>query len=104
MLVLMGLPIALVGMYLAACLLQASTTTLGLAWVNSLQELVPTDRLGRVVSIDYLGSYALLPVGFAVSGIAADRFGPSLIFLVGGILSALIIGLGLLHPSVHNVD
>ena len=69
-----------------------------------MQELVPADRLGRVASIDALGSYALLPVGYALAGFAADRLGASIVFLLGGILSAFIIALGLLHPSVRTVD
>jgi hypothetical protein len=79
-------------------------TTLGLAWVNSLQELVPSDQLGRVMSIDALGSFALLPVGYALAGVAADQFGASIVFQVGGILSAIVIALGLLHPSIRAVD
>lgn len=104
MLVLIGSPFPLPGVALAVCIWGACITTLGLAWVNSLQELVPSDKLGRVMSIDALGSFALLPVGYALAGIAADHFGASIVFLVGGTLSALIIALGLLHPSVRGVD
>jgi MFS family permease len=104
MLVLMGLPSSLIAMGFAVCIWGAGITALGLAWVNSLQELVPSDRLGRVSSIDALGSFALLPVGYALAGIAADRLGASMIFLIGGILSIFIITLGLLHPAIRAVD
>jgi DHA3 family tetracycline resistance protein-like MFS transporter len=104
MLVLMGLPFALVGVGLAVCIWEACITTLGLAWMNSLQELVPADQLGRVASIDALGSFALLPVGFAVAGLAADRWGASTVFLIGGILSTLVIASGLFHPAVRAID
>ena len=30
-------------------------------------ELVPTERLGRVISLDYFGSFALMPVGFVLA-------------------------------------
>jgi len=100
----MGLPLSLVGMCLAMGIFNGCTTALGLAWSNSLQELVPADHLGRVYSIDALGSYSLLPLGYAIAGIAADHIGPSTVFLLGGISSALIIGLGLLHPKVRRVD
>ena len=46
----------------------------------------------------------LLPVGYALVGVAADHLGPALVFVLGGILSALIIALGLLHPAVRAVD
>ncbi len=104
MLVLIGLPLGLVGMGFAVCLWGAGITTLGLAWVNSLQELVPFDQLGRVNSIDALGSNGLLPIGYALAGIAADHFGTSSVFIWGGVFSVLIIALGLLHPAIRAVD
>jgi MFS family permease len=76
----------------------------GLVWVNTLQELVPHDLLGRVTSMDYLGSYALLPVGFALTGWAVDRFGASQVFIVGGLIGGAITALGLLHPAVRQLD
>ena len=99
-----GLPLPLADMCLAMGVFNGCATTLGLAWSNSLQELVLADRLGRVHSIDALGSFSLIPLGYAVSGIAADQIGPSTVFLLGGMSSVLIIGLGLLHPRVREVD
>ena len=104
MLIPMGLPSPLVIMALAVCIFGAGITTLGLAWVNSLQEMVPTEQLGRVYSIDSLGSNVLVPVGYALAGIAADHFGPPLVFVVGGIISASVIAFGLLQPSIRAVD
>ncbi|MDR3576668.1 MAG: MFS transporter [Anaerolineaceae bacterium] len=75
-----------------------------LVWVNSLQELVPNELLGRVTSLDYLGSYALLPVGYALTGWGVDRFGASQVFIVGGIIGVAITMLGLLHPAVRHLD
>jgi DHA3 family tetracycline resistance protein-like MFS transporter len=104
MLAAMGLWPAPGVMVLAACAWEACMTILGLAWYNSLQELVPSELLGRVASIDALGSYAFLPVGYALSGLAADHLGPAPVFLIGGLVSALIIALGLLHPAVRGLD
>jgi len=78
-----------------------------LLWATLLQELVPPERLGRlgrVASIDALGSLGLAPVGYAVAGYAADRWGASPTFLVGGITGAIVIAAGLLHPGVRAVD
>ncbi len=104
MLAIMGLPFPIIGMMVVLCILGTAIGTLNLTWMNSLQELVPSDRLGRVASIDALGSYALTPVGYALAGIAADHFGAALVFLIGGIISMLVIALGLLHPSIRAVD
>ena len=104
MLVLIGLPLSLIGMGFVVCIWGAGITTLGLAWVNSLQELVPSDQLGRVNSIDALGSNGLLPIGYALAGIAADHIGTSSVFVWGGVFSVLVIALGLLHPAIRAVD
>ena len=65
---------------------------------------VPHERLGRVSSIDYLGSSLLEPVGLALGGWATERFGPALVFVVGGALQAAILMLGLAHPDVRRLD
>jgi MFS family permease len=76
----------------------------GLVWLNALQELVPNELLGRVTSLDILGSYALLPVGYALTGWATDRFGASRVFIFGGLIGAVITMLGLIHPAVRHLD
>ncbi len=104
MLLAVGLPIGVVGVSLAFFIQGAALTALGLAWMNTLQEFVPSDLLGRVFSIDLLVSTGLLPIGYGLSGIAADRLGVSLVFVLGGAIAALVIGLGLLHPAIRAVD
>lgn len=100
----MGLPITVVGVGLAIFTCGAGIAVLELVWVNTLQEMVPSDRLGRVSSIDALGSYALLPVGYGLAGLAADRLGAAPVFVLGGAISAGLILLGLLHPAVRGLD
>ena len=104
MLLVMGLPIGVVGVSLAFFIQGAALTALGLAWMNTLQEFVSSDLLGRVVSIDLLVSTGLLPIGYGFAGIAADRLGVSLVFVLGGAIAALVIALGLLHPAIRAVD
>jgi hypothetical protein len=81
----------------------AGVALLGLAWTNTLQECVARDKFGRVASIDALVSDALVPVGFGAAGIAADRLGPAQVFVAGGLLGAIIVGAGLLHPVVRGM-
>jgi hypothetical protein len=75
-----------------------------LIWTNSLQELVPHEQLGRVSSIDFLGSFALMPIGFGVVGWATDQLGAPLIFVIGGVLTVGLATLGLTHPAIRNLD
>jgi hypothetical protein len=51
--------------------------------MNSLQEIVPANLLGRVSSIDYLVSSALLPIWYGLAGLATDHLGTALVFLLG---------------------
>ena len=104
MVIMIGLPIPIPGILLASAVIGACNATLGLAWINSLQELVPRHLLGRVTSVDYLGSYLFLPLGFAFGGWAAERFGAPSVFIFGGALHTLLVLIGLLHPRVRTVD
>ncbi|WP_425436707.1 MFS transporter [Paenibacillus donghaensis] len=60
----------------------------GLIWEISLQELVPQEAFGRVASLDMLGSFALLPLGYVLVGWLAD--------LIGGVATiAIFAGIGM---------
>jgi MFS family permease len=59
-------------------------------YYTTIQQLVPEDKLGRVSSIDWIGSLAFEPIGLAVIGILTDRLGPSPVFLVAGGLNAVL--------------
>jgi MFS family permease len=99
-----GLPIGIAGVALAAVINGVSMTCFGLIWTHTLQELVPRDRLGRVASVDMLGSFALLPVGYAVTGWVTDRIGAAPVFVAGGLLTVVLVSTGLLHPAIRNLD
>ena len=73
-------------------------------WVTILQELVPADKLGRVTSIDMMGSLVLLPIGIAIVGLLTDRFGPALMFTGGGALSLVLIALGLCVRGIRELE
>src|SRR5258708_8743189 len=62
---------------LAAALINGAALEAGhLVWTNALQSMVPNEQLGRVVSIDSLGSFGLLPIGLAMAGWATRRLRP----------------------------
>jgi DHA3 family tetracycline resistance protein-like MFS transporter len=75
-----------------------------LVWTNTLQEMVPNEKLGRVYAFDSLGSWVLLPIGFALAGWGTDLFGAPTVFLIGGCGTILMTLIGLLHPAVRNLD
>jgi DHA3 family tetracycline resistance protein-like MFS transporter len=92
------------GILVAALMMGSAIMVFGLVWTNSLQELVPGEMLGRVSSIDNLGSFVLLPVGYALAGLLTDKIGPSWVFIGGGLATAWLAGMGLLHPGIRNLD
>jgi MFS family permease len=100
----LGLPIGLIGALVAATLNGAALQAGSLAWTNTLQNLVPNDRLGRIASIDLLSTYGLIPVGFVLAGWATSSLGAANVCLLGGTLTAGVAALGLFHPAIHGVD
>ena len=100
----LGLPVPIVAAGILMAGVGASLTTLELAWMHTLQELIPEGLLGRVSSIDLLGSAALVPIGYVAAGAMADAVGPALVFGVGGVATAAILVLALLHPAIRRLD
>jgi DHA3 family tetracycline resistance protein-like MFS transporter len=94
------IPILLAGMFLAGL----CTSVFALIWTHSLQEMVPRNLLGRVSSIDALGSFVLLPIGYAIAGWATDLLGAPSVFLIGGVGTIIIALMPLLHPAIRNLD
>ncbi|GHO56596.1 MFS transporter [Ktedonobacter robiniae] len=73
-------------------------------WITLLQEKVPGDKLGRVSSIDMLGSFALLPIGYALVGVLTDLFGAAPVFVVGGIVSLALCLIALSFRGVRELQ
>ncbi|MES5954468.1 MFS transporter [Bacillus fungorum] len=76
----------------------------GLVWETSLQELVPEEAFGRVASLDMLGSFALLPLGYVVVGWLANVIGGEVTIITLAILVILTIGIALSVPSIRRFD
>jgi len=94
------IPVLIAGMFVYGF----GYSVFGLIWNNTLQEMVPHEMLGRVYSIDALGSWVLLPVGFALAGWATDLIGAPTVFLIGGFSTIALALLGLSHPAIRNLD
>ncbi len=96
-----GAPLALLAV--AAVINGFALEAASLAWTQTLQERVPNAMLGRVSSIDSLGSFALLPLAYAAAGWATDRVGAPAVFTAAGWATAGVALLGLLHPAVRGL-
>jgi MFS family permease len=80
----------------------AGIQSLQVVWDTSLQELVRPEALGRVSSLDAIGSLALLPVSFALVGAVADEIGPQAVFALAGLGAAALLCIGFLVPGVGD--
>jgi MFS family permease len=88
---------------IAGFLYGLGTGTLQTIWVTLLHELVPNEKLGRVSSIDLLGSFLLTPLGYLLAGSLADHLNPAWVFLAGGILNLLLNGIALSLRDIRSL-
>jgi MFS family permease len=81
----------------------------GLAFFNTiyftiLQERIPSEKLGRVISLDTLGSFAMVPIGEAVGGILTDHIGPAPVFIIFGAFNVVNSLIPLLVREVRETE
>lgn len=72
-------------------------------WVSALQTAVPKELLARVVSLDWLCSLALLPLGLALTGPAVDVVGRGPVLVTAIIVMVVTSVLPLLVPGVRDL-
>jgi hypothetical protein len=59
--------------------------------------------LGRVSSIDWLGSLALMPIGYALAGVLTDHIGASWVFIGAGAINLALIVVGLSARGIREL-
>ena len=102
--VVFGLPVSIYAVVPAAFLIGAAFMVPNLIFMTTLQELIPSKVLGRVMSIVTVGSVALVPVGSGLVGWATDQIGAPTIFILSGVLTASLAALALMHPVIRNLE
>jgi len=88
----------------AAFLVGSGINVMQIIWVTLLYELVPSNKLGRVSSVDLLGSLGLLPIGYVLAGWLGDRVGPAAVFLLGGIMMVVLNLLPMLIRDIWRLE
>ncbi|MBA2344891.1 MAG: MFS transporter [Rubrobacter sp.] len=71
-------------------------------WGTLLQRRVPDRLRGRVSSLDFFVSLALMPVSMAIAGPAGAAFGLTPIFLVAGIVPGFLAAAAILIPRLDR--
>ncbi len=75
-----------------------------LLWSTSIMEFVDEEVRGRVVSLDMVGSFALLPAAMVGSGFLAEIVGARTVFLLGGVAIVAVAAVGLASPPAHRFE
>ena len=91
----------LAGIALAVGALEAAGTVV---WATLKQRLVPGPLLGRVSSLDWFVSTALMPLSFAITPAAVSILGVRATFVGAGTLGAVITGGFLFLPGMRSHD
>jgi len=87
----------------ASALVGAALILFNTLWQTSVQRHIPEHLISRASSYDYFGSLVAFPVGLAVAGPLAVRFGPQVILSCIGVLVLVVVAVALLVPSVRNL-
>ncbi|TDB76950.1 MFS transporter [Micromonospora sp. KC723] len=69
-------------------------------WLSALQREIPAEVLGKTLALDQLSAFALLPVGYALTGPAVAALGARPTLVVAAVLTAVASAAALLVPGV----
>jgi MFS family permease len=72
-------------------------------WETALAQHIPPHLLSRVSSYDWMGSLALLPVGYLLAGPLAGAFGASTVLELGSVVALVLIALSLVPRSTREL-
>ncbi|MDQ6810351.1 MAG: MFS transporter, partial [Actinomycetota bacterium] len=72
-------------------------------WETALARHIPANALSRVSAYDWMGSAALLPVGYLVAGPLASAFGARTVMGVGAVIGLGLLALALVPRSTREL-
>jgi hypothetical protein len=73
-------------------------------WSTALAQRIPPHLLSRVSAWDYMGSLALVPIGYLLAGPVAEAYGAVEVMAVGGALGSVIMLLALVPHSTRRLE
>lgn len=81
------------------CLSGAGNTVFNVLLVTAIQKDVPHTVMARVMALDWLGSMALMPIGYALTGSVLHLVGARSMLVAGAIIVFVLAPLPLLAPG-----
>jgi MFS family permease len=79
-------------------------TLFDVAWETALAQRIPLHALSRVSAFDWMGSLALMPLGFLLAGPLAEAVGDVDLLLGGAVLALLVQLAALATPGVWRLE
>ncbi|MEU6880001.1 MFS transporter [Streptomyces sp. NPDC046712] len=99
----LAVPLDVVGLSAAMFGSGVAIEVFGVAWMTTLHQEIPEDKLSRVSAYDWFGSTAMLPLSTALAGPAESLFGRSEALWGSATLIVVVTALVLLVPDVRNL-
>jgi MFS family permease len=72
-------------------------------WITILQEMIPREKLGRVLSLGTLVGAAMAPAAQGIGGILTDSLGPAMVCILGGSLSLITMVIPLCVRDIREM-
>jgi MFS family permease len=98
----LGLPVAL--LVVIAFFAGLGIMLFGIWWETALAERVPPHMLSRVTAYDWMGSLALLPIGYVLAGPLGEALGATEVLAVGGAIALAALLCAFLVRDVRQLE
>jgi MFS family permease len=73
-------------------------------WQTALAERIPPHALSRVTAYDWMGSLAMVPLGYIVAGVLADAVGARTVLAVGSLVGVAALALALTSRELRALQ
>jgi Transmembrane secretion effector len=97
----LGLPVGV--LVVIFVLAGAGIALFGIWWETALAERIPPHLLSRVTAYDWMGSLALLPIGYVLAGPLGEAFGAVEVLAAGSALALVALVSALLVADVRRL-
>lgn len=95
-------PSPVVLLVMTAGIMGVGTSLLNGLWRSAVQQMIPARLIGRVTSLDWMLSVAVMPVGYFVAGRYTDSWGMAGVLAVGAAAMALPLALTATIPTIRQ--
>lgn len=99
----LAVPVSIGALIVVMFVSGAAIEVFGVAWMTTLHQEIPEEKLSRVSAYDWFGSTAMLPLSTALAGPAESFFGRETALWGCAALIVIVTALVLLVPDVRNL-